>query len=108
MPVEFKKSYYGGEVYEYADIPDMTCQRCGADEIVRLSADDDMFGMVSYTHKKEYIHGGVMEPFATQFGDFEINICLSCGQAQGEFPVTVTVRRADDDMDYDEEDKDDD
>ena len=64
----------------------MDCQRCKSQRILRINAkcDDRCFHEFNGKERSDYVdsHLGIGG------GDYiEIDVCLECGQIQGDFPV---------------------
>lgn len=63
----------------------MTCQRCGSERIMSLTAkcSDLCSVQINGAEDRGYVPGGL----GIGGGDYvEFSLCLECGQIQGEFP----------------------
>ena len=67
----------------------MPCQRCNSNRIAYVSSHASDLHYVQINGKE---HSGYL-PYDLDLGggdDLEMEICLDCGQVQGEFPIPTT------------------
>lgn len=65
----------------------MSCQRCKSERILKVSGKCSDMCWTEYkgTERNGYVPSGL----GIGGGDYiELSVCLECGQAQGEFPVS--------------------
>ena len=71
------------------DDEDFTCQKCESDSIMRIKAKCNDICILRVGNQ-EYM-GYVPFNLGIGGGDYvQINVCTSCGQVQGNFPIAKT------------------
>jgi hypothetical protein len=67
----------------------MKCQKCDSDRVLNVSG--KCSDMCSYSLKGQEADGYVPDDMGVGGGDYlEVNVCLDCGQLQGEWPLPKT------------------
>ncbi len=67
----------------------MSCQNCTSDRMMTVGAKCNDCSFVSVPHLILDYDGYVLDGLNIGCGDYvEFNVCLDCGQLQGEWPIT--------------------